>query len=182
MILVTVGTHHAPFDRLIEAAEGYAARSGERVVVQTGPSRVPAPHCETFVWILPERLETLAAEARVVVTHAGPGSILMALAAGRVPVVVPRDPSRGEHVDDHQIRFAAHLADPVRVVLDTTALAEALESPTINGTGQGEATVHEQQSQDFAGRLEVVIDEVTAAGAPSCARKLWRFLARGHRA
>lgn len=182
MILVTVGTHHAPFDRLIAAAEAHAAATGERVVVQTGPSRVPTPHCEAHSWLSPERLEALAREARAVVTHAGPGSVLLALGAGRTPIVVPRDPALGEHVDDHQLRFAAHLEGRARVVRDTTSLTEALESGTIEGTDQSETAVHEQQSRDFARRLAALIDEVTATGTPSCAVKLWRFATRGRAA
>jgi UDP-N-acetylglucosamine:LPS N-acetylglucosamine transferase len=47
--------------------------------------------------------------ADVVIAQGGPGGIMDSRACGRVPIVVPRDPARGEHVDDHQQRFAAHL-------------------------------------------------------------------------
>jgi UDP-N-acetylglucosamine transferase subunit ALG13 len=40
--------------------------------------------------------------ADVVVAHAGIGSALAALEAGRCPVLVPREHAHGEHVDDHQ--------------------------------------------------------------------------------
>ena len=44
--------------------------------------------------------------ARVVVSHAGVGSVLTALANGKRPVVVPRLHRFGEAVDDHQLPFA----------------------------------------------------------------------------
>ncbi|MQA86955.1 MAG: glycosyl transferase family 28 [Streptosporangiales bacterium] len=48
--------------------------------------------------------------ADLVVTHAGIGSALMALEAGRRPVLLPRRVAHGEHVDDHQTLIAGELA------------------------------------------------------------------------
>ena len=66
--------------------------------------------------------------ARVVVTHAGVGSVLVALANEKRPVVVPRRRSFGEAVDDHQLqlgrRFAA--AGLVTLVEDPEQLHNAL--------------------------------------------------------
>lgn len=50
-------------------------------------------------------------EADLIVAHAGVGSALNALDAGKVPVLLPRLPSRGEHVDDHQQMIAQRLDD-----------------------------------------------------------------------
>lgn len=50
--------------------------------------------------------EKLCADADVVVTHSGVGTILNLLDAGIHPVVVPRRKSRREHVDDHQLEIA----------------------------------------------------------------------------
>ena len=111
MILVTVGTHHQPFDRLLRAAEAVAARTDERVVVQRGVSGVDLPHCEVVDVVPPARLAEWMREARVVVMHAGSSSFLQARAYGRTPIVVPRRPEHREHVDDHQLRFAATLGD-----------------------------------------------------------------------
>jgi UDP-N-acetylglucosamine transferase subunit ALG13 len=49
-------------------------------------------------------------EARTIVTHAGVGSIQMARACGKRPIVVARRADLGEHVDDHQLAFARRLA------------------------------------------------------------------------
>ena len=42
-------------------------------------------------------------------SHGGPSTVMDARASGRLPIVVPRDPDRDEHVDGHQMRFADHL-------------------------------------------------------------------------
>ncbi len=45
----------------------------------------------------------------MVIAHAGVGSALTALEAGRLPILVPRLERFGEHVDDHQLQIADHL-------------------------------------------------------------------------
>ena len=48
-------------------------------------------------------------EADVVVSHAGVGSALAAMQAGRRALYVPRRRAHGEHVDDHQVAMAREL-------------------------------------------------------------------------
>lgn len=108
MIFVTVGTNEAPFDRLVAATALLGAR--ERVVVQYGSSRVRPEGVECLEFIPFERLTELVREARVVVTHAGVGSILVSLLNDKHPVVVPRRKRFGEAVDDHQVPLTARLA------------------------------------------------------------------------
>jgi UDP-N-acetylglucosamine transferase subunit ALG13 len=49
--------------------------------------------------------------ARSVVCHAGVGTIVTAIRAGHIPVVIPRQPERGEHVDAHQMDIASRYAE-----------------------------------------------------------------------
>lgn len=145
MILVLTGTHHQPFDRLVAAAEGLAQR-GEEVVIQRGVSRVPAPHATVQDWFTPEALDALADRAEVVISHGGPGSLFLAWERGRLPILVPRRAALGEHVDDHQVRFADEVGDRVVRCDDVTRLSEALNAARdVLGTdthldaGRGEA-------------------------------------------
>jgi UDP-N-acetylglucosamine transferase subunit ALG13 len=48
-------------------------------------------------------------EADVVVSHAGVGSALAAMQAGRRALYVPRRRAHGEHIDDHQVAMAREL-------------------------------------------------------------------------
>ena len=43
--------------------------------------------------------------------HAGTGTALAALSAGKVPVLAPRSIAHGEHIDAHQDDLAAFLAE-----------------------------------------------------------------------
>lgn len=128
MILVTIGTNEQPFDRLVVAAA--ALQTDERMVVQYGSSRAVEPR-EGWVDFLPyDELSALASEARVVICHAGVGSILMARRAGARTIVMARRVSLGEAVDDHQVGLAERLAASGLVTLvDTDAeLAAAVQA------------------------------------------------------
>lgn len=116
MILVVTGTHEQPFARLVLAADRYAMdHPGERVLVQHGRA-APPRHAEGAAWLKRDTLSRLQAEADVIVTHGGPGSILEALDRGRLPIACPRRVSHGEHVDDHQLAFVAHMAQRGSVI------------------------------------------------------------------
>lgn len=126
MIVVTVGTNEAPFDRLLQAVD--RLRVDEDLLVQHGASQV-RPAAARCVEFLPfDEMAERFREARVVVCHAGVGSILLALSCGRRPVVVPRLHQFGEAVDDHQVPLARRLASQnlVRLVDDLADLPAAL--------------------------------------------------------
>jgi len=158
MILVLTGTHHQPFDRLVEAAGDLASR-GERVVVQAGASSLRPAGCEVRDWFTPGELARLADAADVIVAHGGPGSLFLAWERGRRPVVVPRDPARGEHVDDHQQRFAAQLGDRAIVCQDVCDLWEAArDARGVLEPGGGEA---ETADPGFLARFAAQVRSLT---------------------
>jgi UDP-N-acetylglucosamine transferase subunit ALG13 len=109
MIFVTVGTNEAPFDRLVRAVA--SLETSEPLVVQRGASSVAVPGAETLDFIPFDELVEIVRRARVVVTHAGVGSTIVALSNGKRPIVVPRLKQFGEAVDDHQLVFGRRFAD-----------------------------------------------------------------------
>ena len=110
LVVVSVGTDHHRFDRLVQWMDGWAlGNRAVRVVVQRG-SAEPTRSAESQPLVPHGELCALFAEATAVVVHGGPSTVMDARAAGRLPIVMPRDPDRGEHVDDHQLRFADHLS------------------------------------------------------------------------
>jgi UDP-N-acetylglucosamine transferase subunit ALG13 len=68
-----------------------------------------------------------------VVTHAGVGSIMTALANGKRPVVVPRLRRFGEAVDDHQVALGLrlHEAGLVMFVEDPEDVSQAVEAASV---------------------------------------------------
>lgn len=128
MIFVTVGTHHQPFGRLLDAV---GALSDDQIIVQHGHSPAPAGVALAVPFLTFAEMEERMLTADVVVTHAGVGSILLALRCGHTPVVVPRLRRHGEHVDDHQAELAGALAQRGEVVVvdDLARLGPALATP-----------------------------------------------------
>jgi UDP-N-acetylglucosamine transferase subunit ALG13 len=123
VIFVTVGTHHQPFERLLDALDSL----DDELVVQYGPGRAPAAlHAETFMPF--DAMLDRFREADTVITHAGVGSIICARREGHVPLVVPRRHELGEHVDDHQVELTRALAQrgSVVAVWDVDTLPETV--------------------------------------------------------
>lgn len=80
------------------------------MVWQTGHTDPAGLGIEARRAIGSRELDAAMAGSDVVVAHAGTGSALAALAAGRIPVVVPRRRAWAEQVDDHQLELARDLA------------------------------------------------------------------------
>jgi UDP-N-acetylglucosamine transferase subunit ALG13 len=126
MIFVSVGTHEAPFDRMLRAVCELGL--DEQLVIQYGPS---AFRCEGAIqaeYLSFDEVVEYIREARAVVMHAGVGSVMISLANGKRPVVMARLHQHGEHVDDHQLELARRLESHglVTLVEEPTELAAAL--------------------------------------------------------
>lgn len=135
-IFVTVGMDHHPFDRLMQWVSAWAAKSRPPVpvIVQYGSSSVPAG-VRAVQFLDQHDMHSLLCRSLAVVTSGGPGTVMGAREVGLLPIVVPRQPQLGEHVDGHQLRFARHLATQrLAVVCEqpgelATALDAALADP-----------------------------------------------------
>ena len=79
-------------------------------------------------------LRAAIAEADLVVAHAGIGSAITALELGKRPVLVPRRPQWGEHVDDHQSLIARELTQRH---LSVTCEADELTSEDLRLAARG---------------------------------------------
>ncbi len=131
MIFVTVGTMHLDFARLIRKMDDIAQLTGERVVIQTGLAATVPTAAEHFTFRPRDEVQSLVAQSRLVVTHAGIGSVIDALNAKRPLVVVPRLSRFREHNNDHQLDLA-HAVERRgwgRMVLDIDDLDALCESP-----------------------------------------------------
>jgi beta-1,4-N-acetylglucosaminyltransferase len=128
VIFVTVGGMR-PFDRLVTAMDRLAGDLEEEVVMQTGTTAYEPRNCRHFSFMPREEIDKLYAGARLVICHAGIGSILTALEHGKPLILVPRMRRYKEHIDDHQLEIAREMeARGVGVVYDVSDLAAAVEN------------------------------------------------------
>ena len=133
MIFVTVGTHEQQFDRLIKHIDELkmTGKISEDVVMQTGYCVYEPVACK---WnrILPfDEMKENVSKARIIITHGGPSSFIMALQDGKIPIVVPRQKRYGEHVNDHQVEFVAQVATRMKNIIALKEVDNMLE--TIRG-------------------------------------------------
>jgi UDP-N-acetylglucosamine transferase subunit ALG13 len=121
LVVLTVGTDHHRFDRLVQWVEHWLAEQdgAVRVVGQTGTA-TPSSAFPCRRLLPPADLDEAVSAATAVVSHGGPATIMGIRTRGLLPIVVPRDPAHDEHVDDHQQRFARWLAARGEIALATT--------------------------------------------------------------
>ncbi|MDX2116370.1 MAG: glycosyltransferase [Planctomycetota bacterium] len=129
MIFVTVGAQMS-FDRMVRAVDDWAGARGRRdVFAQIGPTSYRPRHIEWTEFIEPEEFRRRVQEASVLVAHAGMGSILTALEAGKPILVMPRRGDLRETRNDHQIATARRFLDlgKVAVAFDEAELPAKLD-------------------------------------------------------
>jgi UDP-N-acetylglucosamine--N-acetylmuramyl-(pentapeptide) pyrophosphoryl-undecaprenol N-acetylglucosamine transferase len=108
-VVVTLGTHpRYTFPRLLARLVDILP-PGLDVLWQVGATRVARMPADARVSVPIDEMRRAMREADVVVSHAGVGSALAAMQAGRRAVFVPRRRLHGEHVDDHQVAMAREL-------------------------------------------------------------------------
>ena len=132
MIFVTVGTQ-LPFPRLMQAMNKLAPRLDEEIIAQTGETR-PYSKMEVHHSVAPDRFATFFSRARLVVAHAGIGTVLSARKLNKPLVMVPRRASFKEHRNDHQLATARQMEKRtgVHVVWDLADLGDVIDT-TLDG-------------------------------------------------
>ena len=160
MVFVTVGTHEQPFDRLVRAVDALVADGTlqEEVFVQTGYCTYEPERCAWRRFVPAPEMRERMESADVVVTHGGPSSFIEAMAAGKVPVVVPRYERYGEHVNDHQeafVRLVAERQGGIVPVYDTADLAAAIgEARRLSRSGAGFRSHNAEFCEELRERIE----------------------------
>lgn len=107
-VVVTVGTNRYGFRRLVDSVLR-ALPSHVEVTWQTGATDLSGLGIRAIPTLSARATFEAMQRADVVVCHAGVGSAVTAMRAGKFPILVPRRRAHGEHVDDHQEQIAAML-------------------------------------------------------------------------
>jgi UDP-N-acetylglucosamine transferase subunit ALG13 len=107
-VVVTVGSGVHGFRRLIDRLLAILP-PGLDVLWQTGSTAVDGLGIPARPTVPATELERAIRDADVVVAHAGCGSALTAMNAGKFPVLIAREGRHGELVDEHQMQLAGWL-------------------------------------------------------------------------
>jgi len=110
MIFVTVGTQ-LPFDRLVHAIDQWAKEHpGQDICAQVAASALTPQYITAHPFLSPSDYRRLFLAAELIVSHAGIGSIVMALELQKPIIVMPRRADLHEHRNDHQQGTARRFA------------------------------------------------------------------------
>lgn len=105
MIFATIGTQ-APFDRFIKIIDEMAPQLGEEVVAQVYHCNFTPRNIKTVDFLPPDAFNELYKKARLIVAHAGMGTILSAMQQQKPIIIFPRIAALGEHRNEHQMATA----------------------------------------------------------------------------
>lgn len=162
MIFLTVGTQ-LPFDRLVATVDAWAGKQGVTDVFgQIADPGATGFYPGNFRWqsfLPPADFDTCFQEARLVIAHAGMGSIISALTLAKPIVLLPRLAARGEHRNDHQLATARKFQrrPNVWVAMDETGLPEILTRALASGKGGGEGAGNEADQSLILAIRDVVL-------------------------
>ena len=107
MIFVTVGTQDKEFRRIFDMVEEQIklGNINEEVVAQIGCTKFESKNIKTYKFMEKEEYNKFMKNARIVITHAGVGSLIEGLNLNKKMIVIPRLKEYGEHVNDHQLQI-----------------------------------------------------------------------------
>lgn len=129
MIFLTVGTLF-PFDRLVRAVDDAVAAGlvEQPVFAQIGRTSFVPRYIKHVEALDKCTFDNKVADAAYLISHAGIGSITMALKYGKPLLVMPRMKRYKEHVNDHQVGTARKFEElgHILVAYDVRDLPECI--------------------------------------------------------
>jgi len=133
VIFVVTGTQ-LPFDRLIRMLDEIAPQLDEEIVAQVNGSGYLPRHINTIDLLPPDEFDRLFSSARLIVAHAGIGTIITAMQQQKPVIIFPRIAALGEHRNEHQLATAAKMKEAGWVYVANTKeeLAELLQRPDLH--------------------------------------------------
>ena len=156
MIFLTLGTQ-LPFDRLVQALDEAAAGLDEEIIAQTGSGTYQPAHFQTVANLNPADFEQVLVRARIVVSHAGIGTILTGLKHQKPLVLMARRAAFGEHRNNHQLATLAEFRDVagIHIAEDSADLARLLRDSSL-------ACLRQESSQSREQLISFLRSELTA--------------------
>jgi len=111
VIFLTVGTWHRGYDRLVKAVDDLVACGliKDKVIAQIGCGAYKAKHLMVMDFCSPNKFVNIISSSRLVISHAGIGTISQAIKLNKPVVVMPRKISLGEVDNSHQYATARQL-------------------------------------------------------------------------
>jgi len=130
MIFVTVGNDFRSFDRLLRKVDEIAPLIPEEMIVQRGYSNYLLRNTKQFDFVSMKEAGEHIRKSRLVVAHAGIGTVILCKKHGIPLILFPRRAHHGEHMNDHQMEIAKALenreSENLHVVYEEDQLEEKI--------------------------------------------------------
>ena len=130
MIFVTVGNDFRSFHRLLKKVDEIAPLIPEEMIVQRGYSNYLLKNTKQFDFVSMKEAVEYIRKSRLVVSHAGIGTVILCREYGIPLLIVPRRKIYGEHMNDHQMEIARSLEERkkehIHVVFEVDQLQERM--------------------------------------------------------
>jgi UDP-N-acetylglucosamine transferase subunit ALG13 len=133
---VSIGNAHQSFRRLLNGVVETIDLLPRPVIIQCGRTPFHDTRCVYSPFFRLDQYNKFIQDAELLILHAGAGSVIKALRAGKLPIVVPRRKKYREHINDHQLDFAIALSkmDKIELVLETSDLKRAINNVLANNS------------------------------------------------
>lgn len=139
MIFVTIGSLF-PFDRLIKTIDDLVpAWPEEQFLAQIGEGTYEPKNMRFLRMLTATEFNDAVKSSRLIVAHAGMGSVITAMETNIPIVIVPRRMEFDEHTTDHQMATARWLAGRkgVYVVLEDASIRDVIDQALSDGAAAG---------------------------------------------
>lgn len=155
MIFVTLGTQDKQFKRLLEAVDNL--KTDEEIIVQSGSTdyKFKKDNVKKRKYMSQKAMDENIKNARVIITHAGVGTIIHGLELNKKMIVAARLKKYNEHVNDHQLDILNEFAkDGYILKLDDFSKLEELINKDFT------PKKFESNTEKFNDSLEKEIDRI----------------------
>jgi UDP-N-acetylglucosamine transferase subunit ALG13 len=163
-----------PFDRLVRTVDQWAGNRGRTdIFAQIGRTDYRPANIQWAPVLDPVEFKRRCETAKVIIAHAGTGSIIMALQLGKPILVMPRRANLRETRNDHQVATAEQFRrfDSVVVASDEKELIARLEE--IDDL-DGRQAIGSYASAELVGAIREFIDGINM-GSPTLRRGVRRL-------
>jgi UDP-N-acetylglucosamine transferase subunit ALG13 len=158
LIFVTVGSM-LPFDRLIRAVDNLAISPGQEIFAQIGHGKYLPRNLRFARMLTPEKFEEYVTSATLVIAHAGMGTVITAMEAGKAVVILPRLAALREATTDHQVHTARWLnGKPGILAAASEADLERVVDIALNLQGHTLRQLCKSAAPEFVAKIRAFID------------------------
>lgn len=132
MIFVIIGSRMFQFDRLLKEIDMLVEKGviKETLFAQTGSSMYAPRNFEYSNFLNHDKFNDYINKSDIIITHAGVGSIITSLKAGKKVIAVARLKRYDEHIDDHQLEIVRKFSEMGMIIglEDVSQLENAMKN------------------------------------------------------